>query len=217
MAGLKQIWNALLDALFPRACVLCKQEGDILCASCNATVSVPQFTKQKEHEGINFFAKISYKNKAIQKTLHAWKYKGDREAGKYWKQWIEEGDFPEKNVQWVFVPVPLAREAYAERGFNQAEELASSLAKKHGAQIVNALERLPRKAQAKTTKEDRDKITKENPYKVIKSLQGELPKNICLVDDVATTGSTIVACAEVLRKAGAEQIIACTLAYGNDA
>ena len=39
--------------------------------------------------------------------------------------------------------------------------------------------------------------------------------NICLVDDVLTTGSTIIECAKVLRQAGASKIYAICLARGN--
>lgn len=201
---------------------MCKEEGEILCRKCGSEVKIPPWFLHQEKDGVRVFSRISYKEKSVQKLLHAWKYRGDVSAGEWWKGWIVEGEFPEIFTQAVFVPVPLAREVYAERGFNQAEELARALAQANNGSVERLLDRRPRKSQAKTEKSDRGEIRAANPYllsKGHKKLKEErrLSPRIILVDDVSTTGSTLLACADVLRKEGVEEIIACTLAFGNDA
>lgn len=223
MGRLAWFVNSILSALFPRTCVMCDEEGEVLCDTCAKKVHIPVWHAQKEQEGIEIFSRVSYKEKAVQRLLHAWKYRGDSSAGEWWKKWIsEEGKAPQMFTGAVFVPVPLAREAYAERGFNQAEVLAKALARTHGGKTEDFLGRFPRKAQAKTKKELRGKAREQSLYYqelalVRAQTRGEVPKSIILVDDVVTTGTTILACADILRNAGVEKIFAVTLAYGNDA
>ncbi|NBS68706.1 ComF family protein [bacterium] len=217
MARLKVIYHLLMDALFPRACVVCKKEGEILCQRCAKNVTLPPWHREKVCEGVEIFSRVSYQEPAVQKMLHAWKYRGDEEAGKWWQKWMQEGEMFFLDKETVLIPVPLAREAYAERGFNQAEMLAQSIAAKGGWTVVEGLKRVPKKAQAKTKKEDRGEVREKNPYMSALRPQDKVPKSVCLVDDVATTGSTLVACADVLRQAGVSRVYACTLAYGNDA
>lgn len=223
MGGLAWLVNGVLSALFPRTCVMCDAEGQILCSLCAKKVRIPAWHVQKDQEGIEIFSRVSYKEKAVQHLLHAWKYRGDISAGEWWKKWIcEEGQAPQDFVGAIFVPVPLAREAYAERGFNQAEILAKALATKYEGRVGEFLGRFPRKAQAKTEKEYRGKAREQNPYYkeqlfIQAQTRGQVPKSIILVDDVVTTGATMLACADTLRNAGVEKIFAVTLAYGNDA
>lgn len=218
MGVLQGIWNAL----FPRSCVICGCEGDILCTSCKTAVRVPAWHLHTEREGVKVFSRVSYKERAVQRLLHAWKYQGDSSAGEWWQTWIGEVTAaPAVFCGALFIPVPLAREAFAERGFNQAELLARALAARHGGSVELFLNRLPRKAQAKTEKENRGNARKQNPYylsAVAKRMQGagQIPKMAILVDDVYTTGSTIMACMDALKEVGVEKIFAATLAYGND-
>lgn len=223
MGRLRGFFSLLLGALFPRACVMCSAEGEILCSICARQVHIPAWHVQRIQEGTPLFSRISYKEKAVQRMLHAWKYRGDASAGVWWSTWIsEEGGAPQEFAGAVFVPVPLAREAYAERGFNQAEVLAVALAKKYNGTVAHLLGRVPRKAQAKTKKEDRATARAQSPFYEEKVLtqaraQGGVPWAVILVDDVVTTGSTLMACADKLKAAGVQNVCAATLAYGNDA
>lgn len=110
------------------------------------------------------------------------------------------------------LPVPLARKKLAQRGFNQSELLADIIAENGDFEVIkNAIIRSKNtKSQTTLNKEDR----KSNMLNAFSALKPELikGKNIILIDDVATTGSTLQELAKTLKKAGAKKIAAFTLA-----
>jgi ComF family protein len=114
----------------------------------------------------------------------------------------------------VVVPVPLHGTKLRARGFNQAELIAKSMAKQKplGMQLELAPELLVRKrateSQVGYTRQQR-----------IANLRGAFGthcavagRDILLVDDVFTTGTTVAECTRVLRRAGAERVWVATVA-----
>jgi ComF family protein len=119
----------------------------------------------------------------------------------------------------LIVPVPLFRLRERERGFNQARLLAEGLR--------NRLGTMPGATKAKiasgllvrtraTLPQTRLKIQarKENVRGAFAVVKPELVqgRQIVLVDDVMTTGATMSACAEALKKAGAAKVYALSVA-----
>jgi ComF family protein len=116
----------------------------------------------------------------------------------------------------LVVPVPLARERLAERGFNQALELARGLAPERTA--ANLLLRLRlTQPQASLAKKDRQANVAGafavDPLRVAE-VQG---RHVLLVDDVMTSGASLHACALALRAAGASWVGAVVLARADEA
>lgn len=97
------------------------------------------------------------------------------------------------------VPVPLARERLAERGFNQAALLADRLAAGWDLPVLHLLERArggpPQRGAAATTRA----LQVRGAFAV---RPGPVPAAVCLIDDVHTTGATLAAAALCLRRAG---------------
>lgn len=113
------------------------------------------------------------------------------------------------------VPVPLHPDKLRERGFNQSEKLASLLAQCAEASRVSDILIRTRFTQTQT-KFDR-KIRHQNVKNAFAMARDArvIPElTYILVDDVFTTGSTLNACASVLRQAGATQIKVATLGHG---
>ncbi len=112
----------------------------------------------------------------------------------------------------VLFPVPLHRRRLWERGFNQAVLLARPLAKIWGIPlVVNNLRRTrwtePQVSLTAAERKDnvRGAFTLDNPAAV----RG---KKVLLLDDVYTTGSTVIECSKVLRRAGVEEVYVITMA-----
>lgn len=114
----------------------------------------------------------------------------------------------------ALVPVPLYRERLAERGFNQAEVIASLLHRELGLPLLHGLERLrPTHGQVGLRRSERLKNLRGAFAYQGKAVPG---REVCLVDDVITTGATLEACTEALIEAGVRSVYAFTLAGGRE-
>ncbi len=113
------------------------------------------------------------------------------------------------------VPVPLHHRRYREREFNQAEELARSLALHEGLQVLPALKRI-RYTSSQTHYRRSQRMENLRGAFVCPPSKQAVIKNkvVFLVDDVFTTGSTAHECARILKKAGAKKVVVITLARG---
>jgi ComF family protein len=114
----------------------------------------------------------------------------------------------------LVVPVPLYRSKRRERGFNQAELIARAALKGTALRCelrVDVLERTrPTVSQIGLTRAQR--IENIRGAFRVPHLNRVAGREILLVDDVLTTGTTASECARVLRKAGAEKVWVATVA-----
>lgn len=150
-------------------------------------------------------------NDAARDSMAAVKYKNRREYLDFYARAI---DFRyRKRVLRldadVLVPVPVHPSRRRKRGYNQAEELAARLS---DLWQIPADSRLL--ARTKKTAPQREL----NPAERLKNLKeafrihpkrggrSELPHTVILVDDIYTTGSTMEACARVLKEAGVKKV-----------
>lgn len=99
------------------------------------------------------------------------------------------------------------------RGYNQSQIVAGELAKRTG--IPMDMTKLARRKKTKPQKSLDDRQRKANISGAF-SLKGELggKKNILLVDDIYTTGSTLDEAARVLLNGGAENVYFLTISIG---
>lgn len=122
--------------------------------------------------------------------------------------------------KWLLVPVPLHRSRLRTRQFNQAEEIARIVSQQCGLPMANVLKRTRRtETQTRLSRKQRmDNLKKA--FALRTSWRGEKPaglaqaRGVILVDDVFTTGSTVDACARVLRKAGVKRVAVLTVLRG---
>lgn len=114
----------------------------------------------------------------------------------------------------LIVPVPLHRNKFRARGFNQAEEIAQSLKKLTGFAMKHSLIHRRRDTTSQTGMTAHQRRENVRAAFVVKpqhkrDLSG---RNIILVDDVMTTGATAAECTRVLLRAGAKQVFVLTAA-----
>jgi len=114
----------------------------------------------------------------------------------------------------LVIPVPISQPNLMKRGFNQSEVLARNVAKALGLKMLpDVLVRVRETpSQRELTKEERQQNLKGAfDVRDCEKIRG---KNILLVDDVYTTGSTAKECATVLLDAGANRVSVITWASG---
>lgn len=105
--------------------------------------------------------------------------------------------------------VPMTARAERKRGYNQSRLLAEELAEKCGKPVLHAtVKRKESKAQKTLGRAEREKNL-EGCFHVI-DRKGVKGKSILIIDDTMTTGSTVSALADVLRRAGAANVYALT-------
>ncbi|MBE7513842.1 MAG: hypothetical protein HS103_13630 [Anaerolineales bacterium] len=113
----------------------------------------------------------------------------------------------------LFIPIPLSEEKYRTRGYNQADLLAAVASRESGIPCASyALERMGVgiEQKRKRTKESRTAAT-ATFWAIPDLVRG---RRVCLVDDVITTGATMIAAAAALRDAGAVDVYALAVASG---
>jgi ComF family protein len=111
------------------------------------------------------------------------------------------------------ISVPLSRQRFAERTFNQAEVLSAKFGKRVGIEVDNLS--LARITQVEKRRAGMDKKARfasvNNAFDVMRPKLIE-NQNILLIDDVFTTGATVSNCAKILKKKGASKVFVLTVA-----
>lgn len=201
-------------------CTICAQSlptgypdahGDGKCGEC--AHETPAYTR-----AVSFGA---YENE-LREMIHLLKYKHVKTAADFLGALIAESATmlaPEMSDSVLVIPVPLYKRKLSERGFNQAEMLAyatTSRLSKQSKQTKFELKtsvlfrRRATESQVGMTREQR-KTNLRGAFAVPRKdrVKG---RDILLIDDVLTTGSTVGECARVLRRAGAARVWVATAA-----
>lgn len=224
---LTELAQALLDVLFPPRCVSCGAVGAVLCTTCVGTVRAPTLPLCPRcgrslpaaattvcpacsagywPRALSSLRAAAVYEGAVRLGVLALKYKGQRRLavplGAILAQAVQRsGD----NLPDVIVPVPLHAARRHQRGYNQAELLARSCARRLGIPCDAAVlvrHRATPPQVGLSSVERRVNVagafTLASPA-AAKRLAG---KRVLLIDDVTTTGSTLDAAAAALLAAG---------------
>ena len=227
-AGLARV----LELVFPSKCVHCDAEGSLLCGVC---LSEAAFLKGNGNGGfcrrcarntggpdlchacaespppLSRLIAVYQFDGAIRDAVHALKYNDIRALGPILGRLMSDDPRIVRLVPDAIVPVPLHARRERSRGYNQAALLARPIAELLEAPVAGDL--LRRTVHNQPQVESRaESARSRNVSGIFKASPGVRDKRILLVDDVATTGSTLRECARTLLKAGARRVDAVVLA-----
>ncbi len=202
------------DYLFPSFCVSCGFEGENICNACLGQLSLePSCTKEDELD--HMCSMWVYDEKSVVgKLLKMYKYDYCEEILGRLAGALRAFCTAHTHSDLIagIVPVPLHARRLAERGFNQAEQIAKIIASEVGVPLMPLLKRsVYTDQQAKKSKGERlSNVTG------VFSVSGEITvgSTYLLVDDIYTSGATMQQCARVLKDAGAGPVHGLTLARG---
>lgn len=161
---------------------------------------------------VNFDAAYSFGSYegALQNLIHLFKYGKVETLAAPLSRFLLRSLPLEHNFELV-IAMPMHWRKRWERGFNQAELLAAPVAKRYGVKLSSHLRRRRyTKPQAGLSEAER-RTNLKNCFHVVRPHQVN-GKRILVIDDVFTTGATLRAAAEALKKAGAAYVCALTLA-----
>jgi len=117
----------------------------------------------------------------------------------------------------ILVPVPLHARKLRERGYNQSALIAEGFRKTLGnenTKVIHLLKRV-KDTDSQTLMDRKTRLNNVNhAFELNTTITLDLSTPISIIDDIFTTGSTINACADVLRRTGYKNVQSLTLGHG---
>ncbi len=205
LAGL---WRTLL----PRACPGCgaqlgREVG--LCRACRAGLHahVESHSPLRPHPEPHLVTLGRYRGGG-RRAVRALKFGGARELAGVLGEALAAG-VPGNWAIGAVISVPLHPSCQRQRGYNQAELLAREVARCLDTVYVDALSRT-----RATRQQARQQAAGRNEMAGAFAVRpGRLPPGpLLLIDDVMTSGSTLIACQDALYEAGAGEIYVAVIA-----
>lgn len=214
--------------VFPTVCRSCglplHDKDEIICISCHYALPRTNYHKyagnpihQKFWGRIPVKAAFSFlhfeQGNTTQILLHALKYYGRQDVGKalghiFGKELAEAAHHKVDCI----VPLPLHPAKLRVRGYNQCDAIADGLSESLG---VPALRGAVARTKANPTQTKKSRFDRWlNVERIFEVVQPALikGKDVMLIDDVVTTGSTLEACGQAVLEGGARSLTIATLA-----
>lgn len=221
----KWVLNPIWHLVWPRECAMCKRvllmQEDIFCDQCRLSglpkteeayhrdnrleclFAADEYTRSRNLSD-KFVRGAAYcfypKEHPIRHAIQLMKYSSQPEIGRELgrmaaKEWKDSGFFDGIDC---IIPLPLHKDRYRERGFNQAEWIAMGIRDVTGLAIdtEHLIRTVNNDKQSRMSIDDRRKLGNIFAVRQPENLQG---KHILLVDDVVTSGSTMMRAMSVLH------------------
>lgn len=235
MSILSSLLRDVAALFFPPRCPVCgrmlAQGEHTVCTLCRATAPLTGFWRQADNpvlgrcrdmlpveraSGLLYYVHGS----GWRELIRGFKYRGAwrtaRAMGEWYGRCLKESGLYD-DVE-VVVPLPLHPVKRCRRGYNQSEYIAEGIAAQLGVEVDRRSVRRKRNTESQALKARRDRARNvEDAFAV--GRPGRLAgRHVLLVDDVFTTGSTMLSCAgEILRSAPGCRISIAALAVSRHA
>lgn len=229
----RDLKTLVLDTLFPIYCLVCETEGPkFICDKCQSQLvplphqfcivcqkySLGGLTHPKcltPHTADGLISIFDYHDTQVADILIKGKYsflpQVYEELGGVLAKAINQ-DFSYLNATpYTLTAIPLHKWRQRWRGFNQSAVLAGATAKESGQPMADCLIRKKFTKTQKDLKKD-DRVKNMESAFALKPGADVHNQNFILIDDVTTTGQTLLEAAKVLKRNGAEKVWCLTVA-----
>lgn len=217
--------DKLIGVLAPHDCVVCGDEGALLCAWCRLDAVPPLPDRCYRCFAVSQDSLVCAKCRRESPLRHVWvraqyeaiakelvyrlKFGRTRAAAQTISLLLDDSvPALQKNTIVTFVPTATSR--VRQRGYDQAQLIANSFAKQRGLRYIPLLARQGQSRQVGADRKHRQQQAAGN-YRAL-NLTEVKGAEILLIDDIITTGATIESATKVLKKAGAKQVNAAIFA-----
>lgn len=212
-----KILNHLINLFYPRVCPACgnllMKDEETVCLSCRYLLPKTHYENNPENPlAQTFWGQVDFhavtaeyffsKTGKVQHLLHQLKYQGNKDAGYFLGQQLGESIRNAEPFQGIdyLVPIPLHPKKEHLRGYNQSFVIAQGVEEKTGIPINKGV--LIRKVYTSTqTRKSREERW-DNVKEIFDVIDAEVfvSKHVLLIDDVLTTGATLMAAGSTLLK-----------------
>ncbi len=226
---MRALFRLFLDLVFPCSCVSC---GDVVPSSRNNLCGRCQSLMKEAQNGCQICSGLLYNGRCLicsdrkfyssrnislfnycdvsRAAVHSLKFEGVKHIYKVFVPYIcgRIEDF-DKKID-IVTSVPMNREKYIKRGYNQSKLLALGVSRKMGIEYAGILEERKNSTQQRNLNYSERFINVIDRYETVNNNKFR-NKIILLIDDVFTTGATVNECSRKLMLSGAAEVFSITV------
>ncbi len=214
--------DTLLQIVAPHHCSGCDKIGTLLCENCKNDIvhdaylpCVSCHSTTSVENGLCRHCKNTYRRAwcvgkrhlALERLIDLYKFSYAKQASQPLADLLHE-TLPELPQDTVIIPVPTTRAHIRQRGYDHIELIARRFSKARHLTYIPCLTRATSTQQKQANIHERTTQAKQ-AFTCQISLDPETP--YLLIDDVMTTGSTLLYAAKKLRQSGAKNISIATI------
>lgn len=214
-----------LAFLAPHECIVCGREGSLLCEACAFEELIPvpsrcyRCLKVTKDFRVCMSCRRSVRLKHVwvaqdyqehaKKLVRLFKYERAKAAAMpIARQMADTLPYFAKDVIIAHIPTATSRQRH--RGYDQSELIARSIVKLKGLEYAPLLERSGQARQVGSTRQQR--FAQAQQMFRLETKRDIRGSSILLIDDILTTGASLEAAAQVLKRAGAKDVSAAVFA-----
>lgn len=190
-------------------CLLCQlhpvQLGLVLCVGCSE--DLPWRSETLNVQDIPVQIAFAYQW-PIDRLIHLYKYQARLEFRSIFEYGFSQFERPEVDA---LLAVPISLDRLRERGFNQSHEVAKRMADYWNIPLLNTVKRRDGIRQKGLDRSERLQNL-DDAFEMEQHSNACLPQRVMLIDDVLTTGNTLLSLAAYLRKQGVNHVSALVVA-----
>ncbi len=218
ISRLKKLFSDLLSIILPKS-----QEVEEIENMSEEKISL-LMPLYDEIEDVKFKALFQYKNRLARRAIWEIKYSGNvkitEKFSKLLYEFIIENISDEMSfsnfTKPIILPIPADKSSLREKGFNQCILIAKEIYKLDGGKnfeiCFDALKKI-KETEHQSKIKNRARRLKNLEESMLADTKRIAGRNIILIDDVITTGATMIEASRSLKEAGAKKIIGFAIAH----
>ena len=221
----KRVIEGVLDLIFPPKCIFCREilssdeidRDRLICKECTEEMEIVGWMAGETRIGpceqkiSGLFSALKY-NRGVKNAIHGFKFREREFYGRTLGGIMAEGLVDYARMFDVIVPVPLSKERLNQRGFNQSQVVAEELERSLKIKAENDVLVKKVHTQKQSMLKGRERSDNVSNAFCVKYPERIVNKNVLIIDDVLTTGSTLGECAKILLEAGAMKVYVSVIA-----
>ena len=209
MTSIKDIFNSFIDTLFPRICPVCNNvllsHEKHICTKCRIDIPITRYHMQEFNAMEQLFAGKTPIEKAVgyffyekgnpySNILHNIKYRNNPQLGQYVAKLFAQELLSRDIFRDIdcIIPVPLHHRKKIQRGYNQSEYIAKGFSDVFDIPVHNNIIIAHKSHESQTNKGIYERWLNTQNIFSAQDTQVLENKHVLIVDDVVTTGATLL-------------------------